>query len=113
MRGLLHQHSAAPPVRSPQAAPATPKRPGARQQRRNPPDATHNPKPLPPPRAAMTGLDPEVRVTYPVKDLFERIDQKLDRVDERLTAIERWRWGVSGAVSLAVVFAGVALQHTL
>lgn len=72
----------------------------------------------------MTG--DQAQVTYDVKYLLDRIDQKLDgaissldkkadmaefdSLDERLDVLERWRWKITGMATLAVLLGGAALE---
>ena len=69
----------------------------------------------------------EMRVSYPVKDLLEKMDVKLDTFTEemrtkasreelnalvaRVDAVERTQWRISGAAAAGVVFLTIALHY--
>jgi predicted Holliday junction resolvase-like endonuclease len=43
------------------------------------------------------------KVLDSIKDLKEHLIDKNDKIEERLTALERWRWVLVGAVFVAAV----------
>ncbi len=109
------------------SAPAeVPPHTGASHQRSSS-DATHTY--TKPQRIEATVTIEDMKVSWPVKDLLDRMDTKLDtlavemrskatsvelmELERRVKTIERWQWRMTGAGALTVLLLSIGLRYLL